>query len=427
MTITPGWMPLENLRGPVGPEGPKGEPGGVTPESVAAALPERLSEAGLAATLGTRRRVAGGTVTTGDVMLFGEHAYAANGIATAAVFGGAPLYENVIGGNLDNVGTATSNLIGAPTLTGQNGNWNFLLGGYDNVVNGWACTVGGYHQRVAAGVTNHITIPGGSWITVAEGSEYSSVLGGTRHTITGSNASIGGGRDNTAATSGTVAGGSENAAGQNATAGGGYQSKATGPYSAVAGGNMNTSTGNAASIGGGQSNSAAGQAATVPGGRDNVAAGAYSLATGRGGKTERQGEWAHGNQFAVAGDAQASTLVLKRETTNATLTALSDSGTQTPLMTPLSTCAFSGLIVARRTDVEGDHAAFEVKGCIARNAGSNALIGAPVVTSIGATAGAAAWTVVVTQSSGRLVFNVTGETGKTIRWVATLNMAQVAA
>ncbi|WP_275560946.1 hypothetical protein, partial [Pseudomonas sp. 2(2015)] len=48
-----------------------------------------------------------------------------------------------------------------------------------------------------------------------------------------------------------------------------------------------------------------------------------------------------------------------------------------------TTWAFSALVVARRTDVDGDNAAFEIKGCVKRDAGSTtALVGTPTVTSL---------------------------------------------
>lgn len=400
-------------------------------------LSGRLADTSLSSTYAGasffKRKPAGGAVTTGDVVTLGSDAYAPDTVATSLVAGGAPLYENVIGGNITNIapttggGTKLSNRDGAAALTGNDGNWNFILGGYDTVVNGSACIASGYHNGIFAGVT-HATIGGGSHHRI-QLSDYSTIAGGTQNTITGSTATIGGGRVNTAAATATVAGGSTNAAtGATSTIGGGFGHTGSGDNSAIAGGYQNTASGNAASVGGGQANTASGQGAAVPGGRDNKAVTAYSVASGRGAVTSILGERAHASSpFVTAGDAQESTTILKRQTTDATQVALADAGgSSSPLMAPVSTNAYVVTVVARRTDVEGDHAAWRIQGCLARHNTGSTMVGTPTVTSIGATAGAAGWAVAVTYSSGRLVVNVTGQAAATIRWVGRMELTTVA-
>jgi hypothetical protein len=377
-----------------------------------------------------KRRAGAGALTTGDVITLGSNASNERAdIGTGIVAGGAPSpYENVVGGNTANVNTATSNLLGAAALAAENGNWDFLLAGYDNVVNGWACIVLGFHIKVGIDA-NHITVSGGSIHTVNPATSYGTIAGGTGHVIGGADPTVSGGATNTATgNNSTVGGGNNNqATSSGATVGGGSTNTATNSTATVGGGNTNNATGNSSTIGGGLTNTASATGATVPGGRENVASGEYSVASGRGAVATEVGMRAHsGGVFAVAGDAQINQWQLKKQTTDATVSNLEHSTGAPPNIPVDTTWAFTAIVVARRTDVDGDNAAFEVKGCFKRDAGNTAaLVGAPTVTSLGASAGAATWTVTVSsQSGGALLIRGTGEAAKTIRWVCELSASQ---
>lgn len=369
-----------------------------------------------------------GTFTTGNVVLIGEHAYAAGGIATAAVLGGATNYENVIGGNTANVNTPTSNLTGATALVAENGNWSFIHGGYDNVVNGWACSVMGYHCKVEANA-NHATISGGSIHTITAAARYATIAGGTVHTASAEYSTIGGGSQNTASGNyGTIGGGQFNAASAAfATIAGGYSHVASDANATVGGGNDNSATANSATVGGGLTNTASGIGAVVPGGRSNTASGNYSVATGRGAVASDNSEHAHGaGSFAVAGDAQINRWALKRQTTDATAADLQGESGFPPTIPENTTWAFRALVVARRADVDGENAAWEVKGLMKRDAGNTAaLVGTPTVSQVSANAGNT-WTLTTgAYSVGTLRLIATGEAAKTVRWVASVDAAQV--
>lgn len=377
---------------------------------------------------------AGGSLTGGNVVKIGAYAtnarYDATGdVGTSMVQGGAPNYENVIGGNIANVDTPTSNLAGAPTLTNENGNWNFLLGGYDTVVNGWANSVVGYHCKVNVDA-NHCTFGGGSRHVADAATAYGTVGGGTMNHIAGTNPTVAGGNSNQATANGaTVGGGQTNvASGTGSLVAGGVANTANNANATVAGGSSSTASGNSATVVGGLTNTAGGTGATVVGGRDNVASADYSLATGRQAVAIEPGMHAHAQQaFAVAGDAQINRWALKKQTTDATAGNLEAITGAPPVIPENTTWAFSALIVARRADVDGDNAAWEVKGCFKRDAGNTAaLVGTPTVTSLGASSGAAAWTVTTGSFSvGTLRLIVTGEAAKTIRWVCELRASQV--
>ena len=357
-----------------------------------------------------------GTFTKGSRMTVGSHAFITRGDANMGIVqGGGANNENVIGGSLANVNTSTSNLDGAPTLTGTDGNWNFILSGYDNVVNGWAVVMNGFHNKVAQG-GNHATISGGSIHSIGA-ANYDTIGGGTGHTIAdgASGSTIGGGVSNTInpnATSATIAGGNGNSV---------SQMRAT-----IAGGNANTASGNGSSVAGGDTNTAAGSGSTVLGGVGNTATGAWSVASGYGAIATSNGMRSHGAQFTTPGDGQDTTVILKAEVATATTTTLSLQGSGGLVIPADTTWAFSALVVARRTDADGENAAWRVEGVFKRDAGNTAaLVGTPTVTPLGANSGST-WSVAVTSATaGNLNIRVTGEDAKTIRWLATLRIAHV--
>lgn len=389
----------------------------------------------------------------------------ASDVGIAGIFGGGGTnWENVIGGSTANVGVNAhaSNLPATPGINPPP-SWTFIWGGYDNVCNGWACQINGYHTKVEAGA-NHCAMGGGSLHKIGADTAYAVIAGGTEHshgangaynvigggwtntindgagactiaggrsgTASGSGATLGGGYTNTSTgDKSTVAGGEQNqATTTNSTVSGGYQNKAiTGTSNTVGGGYQNQALGNYSTVGGGLTNKATGVGATVPGGRDNTAAGDYSVASGRGAVASNAGENAYSSgPFVTPGDAQTATTVLKQTTTNATVTPLWNPNNGTPVIPASTTWAVDMLIVARRTDVVGENAAWLIRSCIKRDTGSTAaLVGTPTITPFGANTGNT-WSVAHTvDTTGPVRFTVTGETGKTIRWVGTLNVTQV--
>ena len=375
-------------------------------------------------------RAGAGTYTAGNIVTIGDYAKHTRADAgTSLVAGGAPNYENVVGGNISNVDTATSNLTGAPTLTSENGNWNFIHGGYDTVVNGWANCVTGFHTKVDVNA-NHCTIGGGSRNTANAAASYGTIGGGTGGTIDGASATIGGGSTNTATgNNSTVAGGNTNQATASAsTIGGGSTNTATGNTSTVAGGYSNTASALSSSVIGGQTNAASGVGSTVPGGRSNYAQGDYSSARGYGSIATQYGEDAHASIFfAAPGDAQSSSVQLFRQTTDATASDLRINNAAPPTCPENTTWMVRAMVVARRTDTTGDNAAWTVTGTYKRDVGNTgAWVGTPTVTSVGASAGAATWTVTTgSYSVGNPRIIVTGEAAKTIRWVSKFEVVQV--
>jgi hypothetical protein len=130
----------------------------------------------------------------------------------------------------------------------------------------------------------------------------------------------------------------------------------------------------------------------------------------------------------ISGDTltinQDEIINLTASTTDDTPTEMTSGGSFLTLATD-TTVAFSILVVARRTDVDGESAAYKIEGCIDNNAGTTALVGSAPTTVIAEDT--AAWDVVATANDAgdRLTLTVTGEVGKTISWRAKVMYAQV--
>ena len=353
--------------------------------------------------------------TNGSIVKVGAYSFIMRpDVNMSVVLGGGVNNENVIGGNYENVNTGTSNLAGVlPTLTGTDGQWNFIMNGYDNVANGWAIILNGFHNRVAQG-GNHATISGGSIHTIGN-CNYATIAGGTGHNIAdgASGAAIGGGIGHKASSSST-------------TIAGGNTNEASGMSSTVGGGRMHKASGSNSTISGGDTNAASGSGSAIPGGISNTAAGLGSIATGRGANAFAGGMRAHGSMVATPGDSQDMVVNMKRDTTTATASGLSLDGSGGLVIPVDTTWAIEATVVARRTDVDGESAAWRFTALMKRDAGNTAaLIGTPAITSLGANAGNT-WNLAVSYATaGNLNVTVTGEDGKTIRWLANLRIVSV--
>lgn len=240
---------------------------------------------------------------------------------------------------------------------------------------------------------------------------------------------IGGGANN------TIEGGSSSS-GPTAVIGGGNNNTVSGAKGVIGGGEINT-IGGSASYGvicGGYGNSIPeGYSAIVLGGSENIAQGNYSQAGGQRGKATKHGQRAFASEFfASLGDAQAADYNLMRVTTNATPAELYlDNGSFRLTLAQYQTLVFRALLGACTQGAlsGGGHVAgWEVAGIISRGpSGAITFIGAPAITPMGASVGAAAWAISVSANStfNALVFTVTGEAAKTIRWLATLRAAEL--
>lgn len=322
------------------------------------------------------------------------------------------------------------------TIGGGNGNTcrggnSVIGGGLSNDCDGGSATIGGGQLNIAEG--NFVTVSGGGnnearsgtlgggSINTIGGGRYNiidsttnclgnTVSGGQNCEAYGNFNSIGGGNTNTIGTSGTVA-----------------------TLSTIAGGSLNTiaASANGATVSGGRENTASAEYSYIPGGRENEVDAAAKYAGSYGYQANAKqlaGRTIADGAFSAPGDAQSTVVTMKVETTDATVTAMTKSNTAASLvMGDDTTWMFTAEIVARRTDADGESAAYKIEGCIDRNTGaaSTAIVGAATKTVIAEDT--AAWDVSVSANTvtGGLVINVTGEAAKTIRWFSRVTLVEV--
>jgi hypothetical protein len=164
-------------------------------------------------------------------------------------------------------------------------------------------------------------------------------------------------------------------------------------------------------------------------GSGSAATAVDSLAVGTGANATLYGQKAFANgSFATAGDAQRGMYVLRNITTTNGVTELFLDGASERLVLPdNSLFTFDILVAGRRTDATGGGAGYRFVGVAKKDAtaGSITFVGTPSKTIIGETNNAWDAAVTVDTTAGSLRVRVTGETAKTIRWVATVQTTEV--
>lgn len=232
--------------------------------------------------------------------------------------------------------------------------------------------------------------------------------------------------------SGVLSGGNNAAVNVYAVVAGGVLNIANGHRSAVLGGENNVANNGFSAVLGGQSNSAIGLGTWIVGGLQANTRGHYG-----------RGAWASG-QFALSGDAEAGEYVLRRQTTDATVTRLTAdaaaAGTANTVNLPNNgTYRVKMLAVATQyagsSGTAGDCASWEVDVLVKRgaNVAATSIVGLRVGTASGYAAGtagtafapdfadaaAAAWrlTIAADTTNGGPAVSGTGENNKSIQWV----------
>jgi hypothetical protein len=284
---------------------------------------------------------------------------------------------------------------------------------------------------------------GSSTSTLSFYTPHGVVVGGGNNQATGSYSFIGGGGDAGTASSrnttsgdwSVVVGGRANtASGISAFVGGGgvfsgapnnnYPNTASGTSSAVVGGLSNTASGQSAFIGAGYSNTANSTYGTIAGG---------TFGTTRGIAGNNAIACCNAPFGGSSGIIQTATLLLGRQTTDATATVLTSdasaaSTTNQVILPNNSAYYFRGEVVAGVTG-GGNTKGWTIEGVIKRgaNAASTALVGTPTVTSSYADAGASTWTIAVSAdtTNGGLAVTFTGQAATTIRCVAQIRTTEM--
>jgi hypothetical protein len=284
-------------------------------------------------------------------------------------------------------------------------------------------------QNISFGIVNGLLASG--WISlsqssVSSASYASAIVGGDSNKINSTYGFIGSGVNNRiSGTAAAIIGGQVNAAtNTNAVVVGGTNNSSDGGNSAVVGGSTNTaSVGNAAVIGG----------------TNNLSDSINTVVIGGAQGTTRN---ITGNFVTPASNApissslgvqQLATLLLGRQTTNATATVLTSntfaaSTTNQVILPNNSAYAFQGTVIANVTGA-GDTSAWKFEGVIKRgaNAASTTLVAAVTPTVIAQDVGAVTWAVAVTAdtTNGGIKVEVTGAAATTIRWVCKIETTEV--
>jgi hypothetical protein len=322
------------------------------------------------------------------------------------------------GGSGNYGGSASTNRVEADFGTVSGGNRNTIG------ANSFSATIAGGRLNDIGTDSRDSAIGGGYDNNIAANSAYATVAGGYLNEIgmISSNSVIGGGNGNIIAASSanaTIAGGSRNEIGTNSfysAIGGGDDNNiaANSWYATIMGGeynNVGTNSGSSA-IGGGIYNNIAANApyATIPGGQNAKASGYGQMAYASG-------------MFVSAGDAQSSLFVARGTTSGLVTGELFLDGSSRRMIVPGNTAWTFEILVAARSSA-GEVAAYIINGMISR---AGATTYPPVYTLTTLYESDSAWGVSVSadDTNDALVISATGNTGDTIRWVASVRTAEV--
>jgi len=376
-----------------------------------------------------------------------------NAVVVGGYFNTASGFNTFIGGGERNSGASSSAVTTQTTTTVTNGSTAVTLSGSNASIK-VGQLIGGTGM-VSYPNQTYVAAISGTSLTLSQNANASGsptlsfytpnsvVVGGGNNQATGSYSFIGGGGDAGTAANRNVA------SGDWSVVGGGNRNTASGLSSFVGGGGVfttsgslgsfpNTASGISSAVVGGLTNTASGQSSFVGSGYSNTANSIYGTVVGGTFGTTRS---ISGNNAIAccnapyggsAGIIQTATLLLGRQTTDATATALaSDSSaagsTNQVILPNNSAYFFRGEVVSGVTG-GGDTKGWTIEGVIKRgaNAAATTLVGVTVMSSY-ADVGAATWTIAVTAdtTNGGLRVTFTGQASTTIRTVCQIRTTEM--
>jgi len=199
----------------------------------------------------------------------------------------------------------------------------------------------------------------------------------------------------------------------------------TGSYSSITGNNNCKNSGSYGIISGQSNCNNSGTHCTISGDYNYNNTGNYCNISGR---LAKDNNLSYAIILGGNDNARSIDLVAKTTTTTATPTELTLGGVGGALIVIPSdtTWGYTISVVARRQDAAGESAFFKFTGCIDNNAGTVADVGSIIKEIIAKDT--LAWDVDVTADNvGKsLLITATGEAGKTIIWVAKVDITQAA-
>lgn len=390
--------------------------------------------------------------TTGDAngpnILLG---YSGNSLNTTAhtqiVMGGYVANVNAIGASFTGVNSGPSE-----TWSPIDTSYANILGGYDNVNNGYASQeIGVQHGRIyqasdhsylLGGAVNYIQngttsgIVGGGNDYINSTGGFNIILGASASHQTGAGASVSllGGSTNvySAGSYGGIAGGFTNTVSSSGIGNGIlYSGNSTvngaGNYGIVLGGNTNIVGNYYASITGGFNNSSVGYESAVTACDSCLAQYSNSLVIGVSQKDFMYGGLTYGGrQQAASGDREAGLFSVSQQTTNATLTSLVGSGTTLQGTLPINTGSVGTSQCIGKTNGGTTLVAFQGQYAFHRGASGNITVDYQNWTLVGTDGiGVGAPPALQSATSSNIVLQVTGKASTTIDWNCDMQIATV--
>jgi hypothetical protein len=288
------------------------------------------------------------------------------------------------------------------------------------------------YSKQAISINPNGGLNGTGWISLDRGSNaaanYNAVsVGGDNNTAGSALAFVGGGQVN-------------QVTGQSAAIVGGQNNNATNLYTAIVGGDYGNAQGQGSVVVGGSGCTASGAFAVTAGGDNNIANGANSFCFGGQVGTTRAITGNIATSASVSpvtpnsGAQQLATLLLGRQTTDATATRLTSNSSSTgstvnQVILPNNSAYYvKGSIIATVTG-GGNTKAWSFEGSIKRgaSAAATAIVGSVILNTIAQDAGASTWIVAFSAdtTNGGLAVTVTGQAATTIRWVCKIETTEV--
>jgi hypothetical protein len=185
----------------------------------------------------------------------------------------------------------------------------------------------------------------------------------------------------------------------------------------------------------GVSNSVKSFGSAIANGTGNTLSHPYTfIGVGLNGISRNTGATIHAvGTFSTAGDAQVENVVARQRTTNAT-TANLGVGPSLSVIKLSNNSAVAVYIPIKAVQVAGisgtvgDSWFHELRVLVKRIAGTTSIVGSVSDTTIAEDAGATTWTATVSVSAGvdEITIEVTGQTNKTINWVADVELVEAA-
>ncbi len=211
---------------------------------------------------------------------------------------------------------------------------------------------------------------------------------------------------------------------------------ASGAQSFLLGGFRNSAITQSSGVLGGSLNTASGINAVVIGGATNTASATHAIAHGAQAAATRQNMRAHGGaQISTPGDKQAGTVVMGKQTANATPTELTLDGSNPSgtvitssnrFILGVSQTVFFDAYILGRSNGGTDNACYHRRGCIKRDGSNNtALVGA--IQTIGTDIETdAAWDVTIQadDTNDALQILVTGSSSLIVNWTCELQFRE---